>query len=160
MQRILSLLFVAIISIICAGCGGDDATGPGNSKGSMSAKVSSASWSATTVQSTYSSGVLAIGGSQINGSQNKQINIQGLISAPGTYQLGLVSPITANYTEADGPSAAQIKTFSCTSGTLKVDELSATGAKGSFALEMREQGSSGAGTATRSITEGTFNVTF
>lgn len=159
MQRILSLLLVAVISIVCAACG-DDATGPGDSKGSMSAKVSSASWSATTVQSTYASGVLAIGGSQINGSQNKQINIQGLISATGTYQLGLISPIQANYTEADGPSAAQIKTFSCTSGTLKVDELTSTGAKGTFSLEMREQGASGAGTATRSITDGTFNVTF
>lgn len=152
MQRIISLFCLAVI-VIATGCGGDDNPTNTTANGSVSAKVNGSAWSATTVQATYQSSVLGIGGSQISGAENKQINISGLVAGPGTYQLGLISPINISYTEG---SAANVKIFTAKSGTLKVDQISASGAKGSFSVEAQDQ----AATGTRSITEGAFDVKF
>ncbi len=152
MHRILRYLSVAII-LVAAGCGEDNPTGGNSSKGSISAKVDGNSWSATDVQAVYTSGVFNIGGAQISGGDNKQINIGGMISAPGTYQLGGFSGITVTYTEG---SAANVKIFLTQSGTMKVDQLTSTGAKGTFSFQAKEQQGSGV----RSVTEGTFDVKF
>ncbi len=156
MQQILRYLLIAIV-IIAAGCGDDNPTGNDTANGSISAKVDGAAWSATNVQASNKSGVLGIGGAQISGAENKQINIAGLVSGVGTYQLGLFSGITVTYAEG---SLGNIKTFVAHSGTLKVDELSSSGAKGTFSFEAREQNASGAGSATRTVSDGTFNVKF
>lgn len=156
MTRGLRGLALAAMLIIAQGCGGSDDPASGNnntSKGSVSANVNGAAWSATTVQSTYQGGVLGIGGAQISGAENKQINISGLVSGPGTYQLGLIAPLTVTYAEGSGTS---VKTFVARSGSVKVDAISATSAKGSFSFEAQDQ----QGNGTRSVTEGTFDVKF
>jgi hypothetical protein len=151
----VALALVALGAI--AGCS-DDSTAPTSSRGSVAATISGSTWSASDVQSTWQSGVLGIGGAQISGGNNRQINITGLVSAPTTVQLGLFSGITATYTEAVGGA---VKIFVAQSGTLTVTTLTNSGATGSFAFEARQQQSGGgSGTETRSITSGTFDVKF
>lgn|GEM_PF-2240868 len=156
LNRSLWMLTLAAM-IAVQGCSDDDNPAGNTTKGSVSAKVNGTAWSANQVQATYQSSVLGIGGSQISGAENKQINISGLVPGTGTYQLGLISPISLSYTEG---TAANVKIFTAKSGTLKVDELSASGAKGSFSFTGQEQSSSGAGSETRSVTDGTFDVKF
>lgn len=159
MRRILSIAATLVLGIfIAAGCSDDPASGNDTSKGSMSAKVNGTAWSAGQItQATWQNGVLGIGGTKIDGGNSKQIIITGLVSAPGDYTIGGITGLQGNY--SDG-SATGVMTFVAQSGTLKVEELSATGAKGTFSFEAKEQTQAGPGTATRSITEGTFNVKF
>lgn len=165
MRRFLSTAatFAATLVIgvlFLAGCGDDDpASGNDTGKGTMSAKVNGTTWNPSQItQATYQNNVLAIGGAQIDGGNNKQIIITGLVSGPGDYQLGGFTGLQGNY--SDG-SAASIRTFVAKSGTLKVESLSASGAKGTFSFEAQEQMlGGGPGTEVRSITEGKFDVKF
>lgn len=164
MRRIFSTAVTLVSAIVLgtftlAGCGDDPASGNDTGKGTMSAKVNGTAWNPSSItQASYQNNVLAIGGAQIDGGNNKQIIITGLVSGPGEYQLGGFTGLQGNY--SDG-SAASIRTFVAQSGTLKVDELSASGAKGTFSFEAKEQMlGGGAGTETRSITEGKFDVKF
>lgn len=157
-HRIVYMILLAV-ACIATGCSDDPASSDNvTANGSVSAKVNGSAWSATTVQATWQSSVLGIGGSQLNGSTNHQINITGLVSQPGTYQLNPFAGLNASYTEA-GASAGSIsaKVFAVTSGTLVIESLSATGASGTFSFEAKD---SQGGTETRSITDGKFNVKF
>ncbi|MBS1912379.1 MAG: hypothetical protein JST22_10375 [Bacteroidetes bacterium] len=157
-QRIVVAGLMIVMALASGACSKSDPSPTGTTaNGSMSAKVDGSAWGATTIQATWSNGVLGLGGSQISGSENKQITIAGLVSQTGTYQIGLISGITGTYVEG---SVGGVKTFSAQSGTLQVDQLSASGAKGSFSIEVQEQTSGGPGTAKRSVTEGKFDVKF
>jgi hypothetical protein len=157
-HRIVSVVLVALACIV-AGCKDDPASNTTTTpNGSVSAKVNGSAWAASSVQATWQSNVLSIGGSQLNGSNNHQINIAGLVSQTGTYQLNPFAGLNANYTEAGvSQGGLSSKIFSVTSGTLVVNTLTATGASGTFSFEAKDaQG----GTETRSITEGKFDVKF
>ncbi|MEO5931567.1 MAG: DUF6252 family protein [Candidatus Kapaibacterium sp.] len=157
MRYPVALFLVLFCGMMIAACGSDPASSTNTTpNGSISAKVSGASWAATNVQSTWQSNVLSLGGSQIQGSGNQQINITGLISKTGTYQLNPFAGLNASYTEATTSGGVSAKIFSVTSGTLVVGTLSATGASGTFSFEAKES----QGTGTRSITEGKFDVKF
>lgn len=148
-----NILFVCL-TVLCAyaftGCSSDDdsTNGSNNGKGSVSAKVNGTSWSATNVQSTWTSNVLGIGGAQIIGGENQQINIQGMVAATGTYSLNGFSGVIATYTKGSGTA---VHAYTAISGTLKVDQLSTSGAKGTFNFQTD---------AGNSITEGSFDVKF
>ena len=157
-HRIVSMILIAL-ACIGVGCSDDPASsGTNTPNGSVSAKVNGSAWSASSVQATWQNNVLAIGGAQLNGSDNHQINITGLISKTGTYQLNPFAGLNASYTEA-GASGGSVnaKIFSVTSGTLVVESLSTTGASGTFSFEAKD---SQGGSETRSITDGKFNVKF
>lgn len=162
MRRFLSTAATLAVTLILgtlflAGCS-DDPASSDTGKGTMSAKVNGTAWNPSSItQATHQSNVLAVAGAQINGGNNKQINITGLVAEPGEYTLGGFG-VQATY--VDG-SAAAVQTFIAKSGTLNVEELSATGAKGTFSFEAQEQmAGGGAGSQTRSITEGKFDVKF
>ncbi len=150
----MKTIFLLGLSILCAvvftGCSSDDngTDNNNNSNGSVTAKVNGTSWSATTVQATWTSNVLGIGGAQIIGGENQQINISGMVAATGTYQLNGFSGVIATYGKGSGTS---VEPFAAQSGTLKVDELSSSGAKGTFSFQTN---------GGPSITEGTFDVKF
>lgn len=160
MQRILTILTVFVFITLFIGCSDDPASGNTNtSHGSMSAKVDGTAWDADNVtQATWANGVLGFGGAQINGGNNKQIIITGLVAEPGEYAIGGITGLQGNYSDGSGSS---IRTFTATSGTLVVQELSESGAKGTFSFEAKEQNIGGSsGNETRSITNGSFNITF
>lgn len=151
--RIGSTIIALLLGLGVAACSDDPASSNVTENGTVSAKVNGESWSATNVQATWTSNVLGIGGAAIAGANNRQINISGLVAAPGTYQLNALGGLIATYTEG---SAANVQIFTATAGTLKVDELTSGGAKGSFSFDAAN--SQGGGT--RSVTEGTFDITF
>lgn len=154
MKQVLLLCLVVLCSAAFTGCSDDsdddnnNPTNPGNSNGSISAKVNGESWSATTVQGTWTNNVLGLGGAQIQGAENRQINIAGMVASTGTYQLGGFSGITATYSIGSGSS---VESHIGMSGTLKVDQLSSSGAKGTFNFSTNDG---------FSITEGSFDVKF
>jgi hypothetical protein len=162
MRRILTLL-LAFCTLLAVGCGSDDSpTGNTTGNGSVTAKVNGGNWSATNISGTYSgtdpNKVLAIGASEISGSMNRQFNITAIVSGTGTYQFTLLGPNSVMYSEGSG---AGITTYRATGGSLVVDEVSASGAKGTFTCEAQEQIlGGGQGSRTVSITEGKFDVTF
>lgn len=146
-------LLAPLVLILATGCGDDPASGT-TANGSIGAKVGGGAWAATNVQSTWTSNVLQIGGSEISGANNRQININVMASAPGTYQVNPFAGVIASYTEGSGSS---VKIFSGTSGQVVISTISSTGATGTFSFSATE---SQGGTETRSITEGTFDVKF
>ncbi len=151
MKTIFLLCLSVLCSVVFTGCSSDDDSGTNNnnnSNGSVTAKVNGTSWGATTVQATWTSNVLGIGGAQIIGGENQQINISGMIPATGTYQLTGFSGVIATYAKGSGTS---VQTFTAMSGTLKVDQLSSSGAKGTFNFQT---------TGGNSITEGSFDVKY
>lgn len=157
MKRLIVLFLPLLLLVVSTGCS-DDPASSDTGNGSMSAKVNGSGWSPTNVQTSYQSGVLSIGGSRINGGDNHQINIAGMVSGPGTYQLGLFSALTVSYSEGTSTGGISVTIFTATSGTVVIEELDDEGAKGTFSFEARD--GSGQGTQSRSITEGTFDVTF
>lgn len=155
------LAFVFVSVAVLTGCS-DDPTGNDNNNGhgTMSAKVNGQAWSAGNVtQAHHANGVIGIGGAQIEGSNNMQITIIGPVSGVGEHAIGGFTGLQGNF--STGSSTTDIRTFAATSGTLKIEELTETGAKGTFSFEAKEQIlGGGQGTETRSITDGTFDVTF
>ncbi len=156
-NRIALFLLLACTLIPVAGCGDDEPTGNSTPNGSVSAKVSGSNWSATNVQAVWTNNVLSIGGSQINGGNNNQINLTAMASGPGTFQVNPFAGVNATYTESTSTGGISVKIFSGSSGTITVERISSSGATGTFSFEAAEaQGGSGS----RSITEGKFDVKF
>lgn len=88
-------------------------------------------------------------GAQIIDAENQQINISGMITATGTYNL---NPLTgsnciATYSKGTGAGAS---TNTALSGTLVVTSLSASGVKGTFNFKA----------GIYSVTDGSFDVKF
>lgn len=156
-MKAIRALIIAI-AVLAAGCGSDEPTAPITGNGSMTAKVNGDNWGATAITAVYSGGNVSIGGTQIAGGSSKQFNISGMMSGPGTYSVGLLTPTRIQYSEG---SMASVKTFLPKSGQIVVESLSSTGAKGTFSFEAQEQVlGGGQGTDTRSITNGSFDVKF
>ncbi len=157
LQRGITLAALLVMTAT-AGCGKSDPapTSP-TTKTSMSAKVDGVDWSATSVTARYQSNVIGALGSRINGANNKQISFDCLATGPGTYTAGGPGGVFFTYTEiTNGVSRILV----ADSGAITVQELTATGAKGTFAFELSEQLVPGGSPARHSITNGKFEVTF
>jgi hypothetical protein len=153
--RLMSLLLF-VCAIVVAGCG-DDATTNSTGNAGMSAKVDGNSWSPGTLQPANVGGSLQIVGIEMNGGNSRQMQITITGAAVGDFTLGGVSGgfgKTLSYTETSGTS---VKIFSATSGTVKITEYTASGAKGTFTATV--EGTNGA-TGTHTISEGSFDVKF
>ncbi|MCB0711093.1 MAG: hypothetical protein KDD67_02050 [Ignavibacteriae bacterium] len=154
-----ALLFATTLFFVA--CSDDPTSSTPN--GSMTAKVDGDAWGATSLSAQNVAGNLIIVGSQIDiaGGETKQINMTVSNAAVGEYQLGGINSATGRtITYAEGASVASLKSYSSISGTIKIDELTSTGAKGSFTTTV-EHNQSGQNDGTKhEITEGKFNVTF
>lgn len=159
-MRSLVLPAVLLASGLLLGCDGDGLTlgtgggGGGNGSGTMTASVAGEAWAGDTVQATHQNGVLSFAGAQFNGSTNKQINITGMISAPGTYNFGIGGAV-ATYADA---TTGSVVAYTATSGSVIVDTLDANGASGTFAFTGLNP--SPAPGTTIQVTNGVFDVEF
>lgn len=136
----------AMLVLSCSKSDSDSSTNPTATGGSMSATVAGTAWQANTVSAVRTSGVLAMVGAQIAGEQNKQININGMVSGTGEYDLApFASFVSATYAEGTGAGAAG---SIAQSGTLVVTELGSR-VKGTFSFRTQ----SGV-----QITNGTFDI--
>jgi len=151
MSSARSILTTFLLAALVA-CGGDDPAGPEvTTTGPVSARVDGAAWAATIAFATNTGGFVAVGASSTAG-EGIGFALQG--STPGTYTFGPSNPANATLTIGSDVWSAGAGTGS---GSIVITVLNSTRVAGTFSF----QGVSLTGTpATRSITEGVFDVAF
>jgi len=148
LRSILATLSLAAV----VACGGDDdPSGPVLTQGPLSARVDGATWTAATAFATNTGGFVAVGASNLAG-EAIGFALQG--ATTGTYAVGPSIPTNFSLTIGTNVWAAGPATGS---GAVVITTLNATRVAGTFAFEVV----SGTRTpATRSITEGAFDIEF
>lgn len=118
----------------------------------MSAKINGAAWSASAgLSAVFSSpNIVAVAGSDGAG---RTLGFGLVATGPGTYAVGGLSGTNATYSEGSISYSAALNVGS---GSVVVTSLSSTAAAGTFSFTVVQTG----GTATKTITEGSFNVKF
>ena len=153
MRRLHRLLASgALAATVLAGGCSDDETG-NNNDNSLSATIDGTAFTATTVQGTYSSNLLAFSG--LNGTTSVTFAVPN-VTATGTFQLGVgqagiaqVNVGTQNWTTA----------LTGGTGSLTVTALSSSEATGTFTFSAPATTSTGA-TGTKAVTSGSFTIHF
>lgn len=147
LQSILTALLLGTL----VACGGDSPAGPDLGTGPLSAKVDGAAWTAAAAFATNSGGFVAVGASNLAG-EGIGFALQG--STTGTYTIGPSIPTNANLTIGSNVWTAGPGTGS---GSVVIATLNSTHVAGTFTFEVV----SATGTpATRSVTEGSFDISF
>jgi len=142
-----TLLLVALVA-----CGGDDdPTGPGLGSAGLTAKVDGATWTAAAAFAISSGGFVSVGASNVSG-EAIGFALQG--STTGTYPISVSVPTTASLTIGSDVWSAGPSTGS---GAVVITALDATHVAGSFTFSVVSMTGS---PATRSITEGAFDIDF
>jgi hypothetical protein len=153
-RRRLPSLFLLLASVgTLAACGGDDPTGLVPTAGSVSALVDGTQWTAVIATGANTGGIVAVGASDASGA-GIGFAFQGTV-ADTTYVIGTGAAHNAHYTAGGTSWAANGFTGS---GSIVVMTLTATRVTGTFSFEGAS--STGGSPATRSITQGMFDVTF
>lgn len=146
----------AVVLVLCAGAIGctDTPTGP-LVNGSLRATFDGSTWSASFVAATYSSGLLALGGTDGLG---KAISL-GLVTDKGlgTYAVADTAQTFATLALPGGASWSAVGSLG--SGSITLATLTPTGASGTFSFTGDANAGTGA-TGVKTITNGSFNVTF
>ena len=154
-MRAAILPLLTAISLTLSACDATDDGGNGGcGSGTMTATVAGASFAATCVTGSFTSGVLTVGGNlgASQGGSQEQITIALPGAAAGsTVSLGM-GP-TATYAKINGTDVSQ--TYVATSGTVRIESMSASGAKGTFSFTGRNNAGQ-----TISIASGAFDITF
>jgi hypothetical protein len=166
MKTIKKLGFVLVLAVttILTSCSSDSNGGGGSAaEGTLKAKVAGSNYTSMQAATfaTSQSGMLIIQGSDATG---KAIQLMVAANAVGTYQISDDAGISAigSYTEANisNPSASQTWAApyenSGAAGSITISEITATNVKGTFTFTGKNQ----AGTDTKAITDGSFNVNF
>lgn len=156
MRRALPLgLALSTLMLATAGCDSSgDGGGGGCGSGTMTATIAGASFSATCVTGSFTSGTLAVGGNlgASQGGSQEQITLAMPGAAVGsTISFGF-GP-TATYAKIVGSDASQ--TYVATSGSARITAVSSTAAKGTFSFTGRTNAGQ-----TIAVASGTFDITF
>lgn len=161
MRRILGAV---VIALVVAGCSSTSkVTGTNNTgstpitlaHGSMSATINGTNWVANTaIDATYTNGVLLVSGADASA---LALAVSTVASGPGTYAVGLTDPTSGILTQGGGATWEAL--LSTGSGSIVISTLTSTGASGTFSFVMPALSGSSA-TGTKTVTNGTFNVTF
>jgi hypothetical protein len=142
----LPLLLAGVI-----GCKGSDNTLPG-ATGSVSASINGTSWtSSMIVQGSYTGNALFFGG--MDGNQTQIFVTVPSITVGGTYDIGAGRPGAGVVTIAGQSWSSNVVGGS---GTVIVNTLTSTHAAGTFTFT----GIAAVGTSAKTVTNGTFDVTF
>ncbi len=149
------MMSLAFISLTSCKKDGDDEVDPVIGGGTMTLKVDGTSWSASLAsQAVNASGIINVTGSD---SDAHQVAITLMnVSEPGTYKVGsMTSQHGIRWTEGLESTDTYIANFTIGTGTITITELTASKIKGSFAGTVYNTGQN-----TKSITEGSFDVSF
>lgn len=149
-------LLAAAITLGIAACGGSP-TGPsGPSNGSLTAQIDGSSFAATSIAVTFTSGILAIAGSD-NAQRTLGFGVAG--AAPGTFTVGVTSPANASLVVASGSGAQSWQAAQTNgSGSITIASLTANRVVGTFQFVVVPL--AGGATGNKTITQGAFDVTF
>ena len=152
--RLIPILLLALTLSACdSSDGGNDDDGLSGG-GTLSATVDGASFNATTIITTYQSGVLSIGANlgATQAGQQEQINLTVNGAAAGTFAFGIGGAVGV-YSKAE--SITNIKAYTALSGSLTISEMDDNGAKGTFSFQGRDNDAN-----TIQVSNGQFDVTF
>ena len=139
--------------LAAAACGGDSTTGPGTS-GAISATIDGAHWTSSLGATTsHSSGSYGIGGSN----SDATIGLAFPDAGVGTYDIGQLSPTNVLLTQQGG--ATWVASAIGGSGSVTVTSVTASRIVGTFNFTLVPLSGSSA-TGNRTITNGTFDITF
>lgn len=137
------------------GTGGGGGAAPNH--GTITATIDGVAYSGVVRTATSQSGIFAIA------AMNDQTNVGfgiGALAAAGTTSISATSPTNALLTTSTGvPAVSWFASTSGGSGTLTISTITATGATGTFQFTMQPTPGTGA-SGTRSVTNGSFTVTF
>jgi hypothetical protein len=170
-RHVTALLIAAPLLLTAAACGSSTTPSTGGSgvvsgcsgahaSGSMTAQINGTAWTAVCISaSSFTGNVLSLGGSDnaTNATVAQIIAMATTATGPGTFPIGPL-PITNG---ANGLLTinAQIWSASATqgSGTITITTLNSTGTSGTFSFNLVAVPPA---TGTKTITNGTFNITF
>jgi hypothetical protein len=144
-----------ILMLLLAGCGSNEPTGPAPlANGTYRAKIDGTEFNA--IQAAViggAGGLYSLGGGNAAG---QTIGFAWQDNGPGTYPIGVPPSTIATHT-ASGQvwSASSVKG----SGSIVVTTSTAGRVAGTFSFVLQADGASGA-TGTRTITEGSFDLTY
>jgi hypothetical protein len=168
--RYVSVLGAALtaMAIACGGGGSGSPTSPGNSgnpgnsggsgsSSTMSFRVDGTATTASAVTGSFTNGILSISGTDSARSTILSFALTPTPTGTGTYTLGPLSAANALILIGN-PAQSWQAAVGIGSGTITITTLTATTAAGTFSFSLAAVSGSGA-TGTKSITEGTFNVT-
>lgn len=150
----LRALLPVILLLVPAACGSDgpsEPNPPGAPNGTMTAMIDGVAWSATIITPGITGGISAIGGSD----GGRTLAWAWVESGTGTYQIGGAVGFNANLTVAGGTWVAN---NTGGSGTLVVTTRTASRVAGTFSFTMTA--GSGNASGTKTVTQGTFDITF
>ena len=134
--------------------GGGGGTAPNH--GTLTAVIDGVPYSGVVRTATSQSGIFAAAAMN---DANVGFGI-GALAVPGTTAISATSPTNALLTAGTGvPAMSWFASTSGGSGTLTISTITATGATGTFQFTMPPTPGTGA-SGTRSVTNGTFSVTF
>lgn len=142
----MGLLILSLFTL--TSCSDDNSADQDAGSGTMTATINGQNWEGVEVQAIYENGVFTIAGSDVVPGNTQQINISGMLSSEGTYQIRLIGGIMGIYTSATSPT--DVNPNLGTTGELVIEELSNGRTSGSFQF-------SGQGF---NVTEGEFSISF
>jgi len=161
-RRLLILGCLCLLPLVA--CDSNDGDGGANcggttGKGTFTATIPSGSFEARCLTGSFSSGVLSVGGNLGASASGGVLQEQITLAIPGaqagrTYNFGSGPVATYTRVESSNPTNPNAS-YASTTGSVKVDAVSATAAKGTFSFTGRNNAGQ-----TISISNGSFDVTF
>ncbi len=140
-----------------AGASGGGVGTPVTGRGTITAQIDGVAFSGVATVATNQSGIFAAAASNGVGAITFGF---GAVAAVGTTPVNATSPTNANLVVASGTSAQSWAASTAGgSGTLTITSITSVGASGTFAFTLVPVPGSGA-SGTKSVTSGTFSVTF
>src|SRR5687767_12134198 len=162
--RYVCVLGLVAAAIACGGGGSNSPTAPGgpgsgsSSASSMTFRVDGTASTASSVTGNLTNGILSVAGTDAARATTLSFAVTPTAAGTGTYTLGPLSSANA-LIMIGNPAAGWQAAVGIGSGTITINTLTTTSASGTFSFTLAAVPGTGA-TGTKSITEGTFNVTF
>jgi hypothetical protein len=174
--RLMTRTLACLMTVMCVACGGGNpaspsgGSNPGSSggtggtggtatvgRGTITAQIDGVTFSGVVGAATNQSGIFATAAS--NNGNTITLGF-GALAVVGTTSVRATSPTNANMVIVSGGSGQSwAASTSGGSGTLTIASINSTGASGTFAFTMVPVAGTGA-SGTKSVTNGTFSVTF
>ncbi len=172
MRRVTCLL-IPFLAFVASACGSSPtspstsistaAPQPKNASGIVTAMIDGVSFTALSTQVSTNGGAIALAFVGVADNTLTGLGWGVTASAPGTYAIpsGANNALLQYFTPAGVSTAAWTATNAQGSGTITITSLTANSATGTFTLTVLPASNPGpAGTGTKAITAGTFNITF
>jgi hypothetical protein len=140
-----------------SGGGGSGGSGSGG-QNTITATIDGVFWRSTTASGFVRNGILSLSGAVVNGTTSETLSLAGAASV-GAQSVGAGSGVNSTYLIVSPTMSSGWQAVSTLgSGTVNVQAITSTSATGTFSFSL--QPSNGGATTVKSVTNGTFSITF